>query len=94
MSIRKCLPALRVARAAPLFCVLALAASSPLAARASERTVQNSNVQLSQTLRVAALTRNLAQAKRTRCMVWDAVNDKCICWAMDDGSMQGDCNPQ
>lgn len=94
MSFRRYLPAPRVARTAPVSCILALATSSPLVAQAAERTLQNSNVQLSQTQRVAAMTRELARAKRTRCMVWDAVNNKCICWAMDDGSMQGDCNPQ
>ena len=94
MSIRKCLPALCLARAAPVFCILALATSSPLAALPPKCIVQDSNVQLSQTLRVAALARDAVHAKRVRCMVWDAVNDKCICWAMDDGSMQGDCNPQ
>lgn len=78
MSIRKCLPAQRVARAAPIFCILALASSSPLAAQAPNSIVQGSNPQFSQNLHLAARTRDVDQAQQTRCMVWDAVNKKCI----------------
>jgi hypothetical protein len=85
---------LRLSRSVSAICIFVLATAFTAVGHASEcAAVQSRDARVPQTLRLAALGRDAVQAKRVRCMVWDAVNDKCVCWSMDDGSMQGDCNP-